>query len=99
MDNEPKILTLLGFAIKAGKLIAGKQAVLKAIQKNRAYLILLSNDVSFKTIEELQRLNTKWFKLSDTSKFELGKIVGRNELSIVAIGDQQFAKSIRKLFV
>ena len=98
MDNEPKILTLLGFAKKAGKLVIGKQAVLKAFQKKRVYLILLSNDASSKTIDELQRLNAKWFKLSDTSKFELGKIVGRNELSIIALSDQQFAKSIRKLF-
>lgn len=98
MDNGPKILTLLGFANKAGKLIIGKQAVLKSIKKNRVYLVILSNDVSLKTIEELQRLEAEWIKLSETTKFEFGAMAGRTELSIVGISDQQFVKSIKKLF-
>jgi ribosomal protein L7Ae-like RNA K-turn-binding protein len=97
MDIESKIITLLGFANKAGKLTIGKQAVLKALYNKRVYQIVLSNDVSLKTIKELQRLNAEWFQCAEKSKADLGAMAGRNELSIVAVSDQQFAKSIRKL--
>lgn len=97
MADEKKIVTLIGFANKAGKLVAGKQAVLHAISKNRAELVLLSSDVSHKTIDELHKIGSEWHRLTTISREELGRIVGRTELTIVAITDQRFAKSIRPL--
>jgi len=49
-----KILTLLGFCRKAGKLTAGTEKVTELIKKKTACLVMLSSDISAKTEKELK---------------------------------------------
>jgi ribosomal protein L7Ae-like RNA K-turn-binding protein len=93
MVDEQKILTLLGFANKAGKLAIGKSAVISNIKKKKVYLVIMSNDASDKLTNEIGQIHTA--QLQDTTKDKLGKILGRNEVAIVGLCDQQFYKSMK----
>ena len=51
---QDKILTLLGFCRKAGKLVAGTEKVTELVKKGVSCLVMLSNDISAKTEKELK---------------------------------------------
>lgn len=51
---ENKILTLLGFCRKAGKLVFGTEKVTELIKKGKPCLVMLSSDISPKTEKELR---------------------------------------------
>ena len=51
---QDKILTLLGFCKKAGKLVAGTEKVTELIKKGVTCLVMLSSDISPKTEKELK---------------------------------------------
>lgn len=51
---QDKILTLLGFCKKAGKLIAGTEKVSELVKKGTPCLVMLSSDISAKTEKELR---------------------------------------------
>ncbi len=94
-----KILSLIGFANKAGKLAIGRFATEKMLRANRAVLLLIAdNTTEILAAKMLSRVNKKIAAAKlDLSKEMLGQILGRKEVAIIAIGDFQFAKSITKL--
>lgn len=49
-----KILTLLGFCRKAGKLVVGTESVTELVKKGTNCLVILSSDISPKTEKELK---------------------------------------------
>lgn len=51
---QNKILTLLGFCRKAGKLIIGTEKVTELIKKGETCVVVLSEDISPKTEKELR---------------------------------------------
>lgn len=51
---QDKILTLLGFCKKAGKLVVGTENVTELIKKGATCLVMLSSDISPKTEKELK---------------------------------------------
>ena len=91
-----KILSLLGFASKAGKLSFGVHATEWAIKSGKARLVLAANDISEKSVKELK------FKASDKIPVEVLKTVDIDTLSkkvgkscgIVAINDDGFATAL-----
>ena len=85
-----KVLTLLGFAHKAGQLAIGRSAVLSA---KKVHAIVLAKDASEKNRLIAQQLQVEVFHLG--TKETLGRMLGRNEVAILAILEQNFAKSIR----
>lgn len=94
-----KILTLIGFANKAGKLAIGRSATENMLRANRAMLLLFAdNTTEILAAKLLSRVKKKLpaAKLH-VSKETLGQILGRKEVSVIAIGDFQFAKSVSKL--
>jgi ribosomal protein L7Ae-like RNA K-turn-binding protein len=52
--EQDKILTLLGFCKKAGKLVAGTEKVTELVKKGSPCLVMLSDDISPKTEKELR---------------------------------------------
>ncbi len=54
MNNKDKILTLMGFCRKAGKLTVGTEKVTELIERNQPCLVILASDISAKTEKELQ---------------------------------------------
>ena len=93
MVDEQKILTLLGFANRAGKLAIGKSAVINFINKEKVLLVLLANDASEKLENDLGDVRT--VHMQDVSKDDLGRALGRNEVAIVGVCDANFYKSMK----
>ena len=91
---DKKVITLLGFANKAGKLAIGRSAVQATNFKNKLYAVLVATDASEKIEAIVEEVEKETFRCC--SKDELGQILGRNEVAIIGILDQGFAKSIRK---
>jgi len=93
---QPKIVALLGFATKSGKLLLGEYSVESGIKTKKAKLVILAEDVS------LRRRNILEFWCRDKeisflvmgSKEEFGKLLNKKPLGLLAITDSQMAKAL-----
>lgn len=94
--SEQKIITLIGFAVRAGKAALGRSAVISAYKKRQLQLLVVANDAGGKITSMLPEFDVPVYHLSNREV--LGKTVGRDELAILGITDSTFAKSFRKAF-
>ncbi len=96
MNN--KILTLLGFASKAGKLSFGMDMSLASIKAGKSYLVVAANDVSDKSKKEInfhtQNKNVPFITLTDENIETVSKAVGR-KCGIISVNDKSFADAIK----
>jgi ribosomal protein L7Ae-like RNA K-turn-binding protein len=97
MKNKEKILTMLGFAQKSGKLVSGESAVKAMLSKNQIYLLIIAEDIS-------DNRKKYWAKVTELNnipcliignKFELGLSIGLSQRSILGITDRQMAKAMQ----
>ena len=93
------ILSLLGFAAKAGKLSFGTHATEFAITSKKANLVLAAEDISEKTVKELRfkadKNGIQVIILKGIETPSLSSRVGKN-CGIVAVNDKGFADAIVK---
>ncbi len=96
-EDDQKIITLLQFAHKAGKLISGNDAVLRHARTGKVKLIILMEDLSFQSRKKILYLNQSlnipvsvWGSKKDTMQF------APKESGILAITDVNFAKGLLK---
>ena len=95
-----KILTLLGFAAKAGKLSYGQAASLETMQKHKTKLLVIASDVSAKSQKELrfyaEKNKTPYLLLEQVGITELSNAVGRS-CGAVSVNDNSFADAIKNI--
>ncbi len=93
--NE-KFKALLGFAVKAGRVSFGHDAVKQCIRLKRAKLLLFTRDASPRLREELTGLagNVPAIDLAESAD-ELAAVLGRRAAAL-AVGDEGFAQSLLK---
>lgn len=99
MESKNKLMNMLGFAKKAGKISSGEGITLENIKKDKALVVVLANDASentskrikdkasYRNIEVIQLLNRK----------ELGRAIGVDERVVISITDKGFAQSIKTI--
>lgn len=96
-----KLYSMLGLAKKAGCLKSGEMGCMEAIKKKNAILLFIATDASDNT-------KKKFINLSDNYEIKyiiygnkelLGKSIGKDLISVIAILDNNFAKSIKELLV
>ena len=94
--EQSKILTLLGFCRKAGKLVFGTEKVTELIKRQKPCLVLLASDISPKTEKELKYhangSNTVFIRLPfdrETVAHATGTTAG-----VLATADEGFTKAI-----
>ena len=96
-----KILTLMGFASKAGKLSYGFDATVFSVKSKKAKLIAVSEEISEKSKKEIQfysqKNNIKIILLEGIDIQTVSEAVGR-KCGIVAVNDKGFADAILKLY-
>lgn len=96
MNN--KILTLLGFAAKAGKLSFGMDMSVTAVKSGKSYLVVAACDISEKSKKEIGfhtlNKNVPFIVLGDTNIETVGKAVGR-KCGILSVNDKSFAEAIK----
>lgn len=91
-----KVLTLLGFAKKAGKLVAGANAVQRSILFGQSALVIVTMDAGDSIKSKMKRLceENEVNYIVFGSSAELSKATGEDNKVIFSVEDLGFAKSI-----
>lgn len=93
-----KVLSLLGLAMKAGKIKSGEFAVEKAVKTGLAYLVIVSESASNNTKKKFGNM-CLYYEVPIYhygSKEELGGCIGKEFRASLAVIDENFAKTIEK---
>jgi ribosomal protein L7Ae-like RNA K-turn-binding protein len=93
--NQDKLLTTMGLARKAGRLVYGYETVKDSIQKRKAILVLTASDLSAKTLSNVEFLcaeKVRHVSIERTME-QFSAAVGK-PAGVVAVIDEGFAKLI-----
>ena len=93
-----QILSQLGIAMKAGKLVSGEYLVEKAVKEMKAYLVVIAEDASDNTkkhFSDMCQYRDIPIRFLGT-KEEIGRTIGKAYRASIAVTDEGFAKSILK---
>ncbi|MGI6513438.1 MAG: hypothetical protein GX052_02495 [Syntrophomonadaceae bacterium] len=92
------IYQMIGLACRAGQVSSGSMAAKNSILRRRAFLLIMSRDISEKTKDELisssRKRDIPWVILGD--KYRLGAHVGKAYRVALTINDRGFADAILK---
>jgi len=96
MSNHP-VLSLLGLALRGGRLVLGEEPVEGIVRARDARILLLAKDASDNTFRRCRHFaevgQCLWVTLPFT-KDELGSAVGRSSVAIAAITDVGLAHAV-----
>lgn len=98
MENNKKILNLLGLATKAGRVVSGEFMTEKSIKDGRAHLVIVSSDASDNTRKMFLNMCT-YYKVPIyvfSNKEELGHAMGKETRASLAVVDAGFSKALVK---
>ena len=91
-----KIISYLGFAKKAGKLLTGVNTCTFAISKGKVTLVILSEDISEnsekKIMKEIRKYKVQYVKYGNSE--DLSRAVGSSGRNVFAVCDKGFAEVI-----
>ncbi|MBY7143630.1 ribosomal L7Ae/L30e/S12e/Gadd45 family protein [Virgibacillus sp. NKC19-3] len=92
-------LNILGLAYRAGKCSLGEETIVKDIQKNKAKLVLLANDIGPQTYKKLtNKCKTYEIPLRVVDDREtMSNAIGKSQRVAIAILDAGFAAKIKSL--
>lgn len=91
-----KFLNFLGLTKRAGKLLEGYNKCEEEIKRSKIYLFIFSNNMSNRTKEKFvlycEQYNIQY--IDSFSKEELGYSIGRYEINILGVTDENMAKKL-----
>ncbi len=94
-----KLMTMLGFAKKAGKLSSGEGITLENIKNNKALLVILASDASDNTAKRIRdkAAYRNIMVVEELNRKEIGTATGVGDRVVVSITDDNFARSIKAI--
>lgn len=96
--NKNKVLSMIGLAMKAGKIVSGEFQTEKSVKTGKAFLVLVAADASDNTRKKFQNMCSFYevplFFVED--KENLGGAIGRQYRASLAVQDENFASAIQK---
>ena len=98
IQTDKKLLSFLGLAAKAGKVMSGEFQTETTVKSGAAYLVLVATDASDNT-KKLFRDKCSFYKVPVYelgTKKELGNAIGKEYRASMAITDEGFAKAVQK---
>lgn len=93
-----KVFSMIGLAMKAGKVVSGEFMTEKMIKTGKAFLVIVSDTASDNTKKMFRNMCTFYevpFFIYGT-KEDLGHSMGKEFRASLAVTDEGFAKSIGK---
>lgn len=97
---DPRILNLMQFARKAGKLEAGIEACIRALHRNHIHLMIIADDTAERT-EKRVRETLKEFDdiplIKGGEKLSISQALGLPETTVYGICDPNFASRMLQL--
>lgn len=96
--NQNKTLSLIGLAMKAGKITSGEFSTEKAVKEGQAALVIVSEDASGNTKKKFQNMCTYYHVpiYFYGSKNALGAAIGKEFRASLAVTDHGLADAIEK---
>lgn len=100
MNNEEKILGLIGLCKRASKLTSGEQSVLENLRNFSSALVIISSDASENTSKKFKdkckTYHTPHIFFSD--RYTLGKYVKKEYAVVLSVNDKNFTNRILELY-
>ena len=93
-----RIFSMIGMAMKAGKVVSGEFATEKAVKTGAAWMVIVSEAASENTKKMFRNMCT-FYKVPMFvygTKEDLGHSMGKEFRASLAVTDEGFAKSIEK---
>ena len=93
-----KILSMVGMAMKAGKVVSGEFSTEKAVKTGKAFLVIVSEAASDNT-KKMFRNMCSYYEVPMYvygTKEDLGHSMGKEFRASLAVTEEGFAKSIEK---
>ncbi len=91
-----KIYSMLGLARKGGNISIGFDTTKADIEKNKSFLVIIAEDASEKTKENIiflcRRHNSKYIEFGEMEI--LGKSLGKKPVSVLSVTDKNIASYI-----
>ena len=96
-----KILSMIGMAMKAGKVVSGEFSTEKAVKTGKAFLVIVSEAASDNTKKMFRNMCSYYEVPMYTygTKEDLGHSMGKEFRASLAVTDEGFAKSIEKRLI
>lgn len=97
MQNN-KILSLLSISMKAGKVKSGEFSTEEAVKAGKAFLVIVAQDASDNTKKQFRNMceyrSVAFYEFSN--KADIGRALGKEMRSSVAVIDEGLANSLIK---
>lgn len=96
--NQNKILSLVGLAMKAGKVVSGEFSTEQAVKAGKAFLVIVSEEASDNTKKKFQNMCT-FYEVPIYlygSKIDLGAAIGKEFRASLAVTEQGLSAAIEK---
>ncbi len=96
--NHKKIFSLIGLAMKAGKIKSGEFATEQAVKAGQAHMVIVSEAASDNTKKKFGNM-CLYYEVPIYyfgSKEDLGGAIGKEYRASLAVTDENFAKAIIK---
>ncbi|MBW6513759.1 MAG: ribosomal L7Ae/L30e/S12e/Gadd45 family protein [Candidatus Syntrophosphaera sp.] len=94
-DNSARIINLMQFARKAGKLVSGADACIRALHGKGLHLIVIAGDTTARTVKRIENATAESSgrvpTLRISTQQELSAALGLPLTGIFGIQDRQFA--------
>ena len=93
---QNKIYSMIGLAMKAGKLTSGEFSTEKAVKSHKAFLVIVAEDASDNT-RKMFRNMCDFYRVPMYlygTKEELGHHIGKQYRASLAVTDQGFSRSL-----
>ena len=100
MVNSKKLLSLIGLATRARKVVSGEFSTEKSVKSGRSRMVIVSEEASDNTKKMFRNMCTyykvPYFEFG--SKEELGHILGKQMRASLAVIDENFSNALLKHF-
>ncbi len=93
-----RVLSMLGIAAKAGKIVSGEFATEHAVKSATAYLVVIAADASANTEKKFRDM-TGFYEVPMVTygtKETLGGCIGKDYRSSLAVTDEKLAEAVEK---
>lgn len=95
---QKKLRSLIGFAMRAGKLISGTEQVLNSIRRGKAKLVVLAKNTSGSSTKKIKdKCDFYGVELLEIFRVEeLSHMIGKTNRVVLAVTSDDFASEILK---
>ncbi len=96
--KRDNILSTIGLAMKAGKVVSGEFMTESAVKSQSAYMVMIARDVSDNTRKKFRNM-CEYYEVplcEYSTKDELGHSLGKEFRASLAVTDKGFAQTILK---